>query len=514
MANTVIQIKRSTVTTAPTAGSLAAAEPAYSYLSDKLFIGSSDGTEVIEIGGRYYINTAVRAEATAIAAYTQANAAFAYANTISSDADEKANAAIITANLAFDAANAAFDFANTGGGALTIANLAFNKANSAYDYTSLVDANAIAAFGYANSVGTTASAAYDKANSANLLAYNTGIGANAYADAAAASANSYADATFLPLVGGTISGDLVVQGNTTFSGTTTYANTQTLLIGDNIMLLNADLPSSVAPSEDAGMEVNRGTLANVSLLWDEGSDKWTFTNDGTTYQNIIGDTDLSGVSTIASSAYGQANAAYTQANTAYDQANNAIDDATNALFVANLAFGKANTATDSATAANITANAAYGQANTATDSATAANITANSAYGKANDATDIAIAAFTRANNDVGTTNDGEVLFNDNGDIGGSSFFTYDKITHIVGLENLDVSGNSSLGTVTSGIWNGSTIAVPYGGTGMVSFTTNGVLYGNSSGALKVTASGTEGQVLQASSTGVPQFGMLDGGLF
>jgi hypothetical protein len=50
MANTVIQIKRSVATTAPTAGSLSAAEPAYSYLSNKLFIGSSDGSQVIEIG--------------------------------------------------------------------------------------------------------------------------------------------------------------------------------------------------------------------------------------------------------------------------------------------------------------------------------------------------------------------------------------------------------------------------------------------------------------------------------
>ena len=32
--------------------------------------------------------------------------------------------------------------------------------------------------------------------------------------------------------------------------------------------------------------------------------------------------------------------------------------------------------------------------------------------------------------------------------------------------------------------------------------------------AVKVTAAGTEGQVLQASAAGVPSFGMLDGGTF
>jgi hypothetical protein len=54
MANTTIQIKRSSVTTQP--ASLAAAEPAYSYLSDKLFIGDATGSSVIAIGGKYFID--------------------------------------------------------------------------------------------------------------------------------------------------------------------------------------------------------------------------------------------------------------------------------------------------------------------------------------------------------------------------------------------------------------------------------------------------------------------------
>jgi hypothetical protein len=48
----------------------------------------------------------------------------------------------------------------------------------------------------------------------------------------------------------------------------------------------------------------------------------------------------------------------------------------------------------------------------------------------------------------------------------------------------------------------------------MTSFTSNGILYGNTTGSLKVTAAGTEGQVLQASAAGIPSFGMLDGGIF
>ena len=58
MANTKIQIKRSSVTSTPAGSSLSAAEPAYSYSSNTLFIGGSDGVGVLPIGGLYYVNLA------------------------------------------------------------------------------------------------------------------------------------------------------------------------------------------------------------------------------------------------------------------------------------------------------------------------------------------------------------------------------------------------------------------------------------------------------------------------
>ena len=84
----------------------------------------------------------------------------------------------------------------------------------------------------------------------------------------------------------TLSGNnMTLSGNLTVSGTTTYINTTNLNIGDNIITLNADL-GAVAPSENAGIEVNRGTSANVAIRWDESIDRWTATNDGATYANI------------------------------------------------------------------------------------------------------------------------------------------------------------------------------------------------------------------------------------
>jgi hypothetical protein len=39
-------------------------------------------------------------------------------------------------------------------------------------------------------------------------------------------------------------------------------------------------------------------------------------------------------------------------------------------------------------------------------------------------------------------------------------------------------------------------------------------LFGNATGALKVTAAGTSGQVLKAGTNGTPEFGGIDGGTY
>lgn len=85
---------------------------------------------------------------------------------------------------------------------------------------------------------------------------------------------------------------VVIPGNLTVSGTTTTINSNEVNIGDAIIKLNADLGASTAPSENAGFEVNRGSAANVSLVWDETADRWDF---GASYDvranGFIGDLD-------------------------------------------------------------------------------------------------------------------------------------------------------------------------------------------------------------------------------
>jgi hypothetical protein len=82
----------------------------------------------------------------------------------------------------------------------------------------------------------------------------------------------------------TISNAVVISGNLTVSGTTTYVNTATLNVSDNIIALNTDV--TLAPSENAGVEVNRGTSSNVSLIWNETTDRWQISSNTSTFGNI------------------------------------------------------------------------------------------------------------------------------------------------------------------------------------------------------------------------------------
>ena len=82
----------------------------------------------------------------------------------------------------------------------------------------------------------------------------------------------------------TIGNDLTVTGDLTVSGTTTTVNTETILLADNIITLNSN--ETGTPSQNAGIEVERGTSTNVALRWNETDDDWEVTTDGSNYYNI------------------------------------------------------------------------------------------------------------------------------------------------------------------------------------------------------------------------------------
>jgi hypothetical protein len=81
-----------------------------------------------------------------------------------------------------------------------------------------------------------------------------------------------------------VTGNAVIDGNLTVSGTTTTVNSNTVEIGDSIITLNSD--ETGAPSQDAGIEVERGTSPNRSLVWDESAGEWTIQQASGTYERI------------------------------------------------------------------------------------------------------------------------------------------------------------------------------------------------------------------------------------
>jgi hypothetical protein len=94
-----------------------------------------------------------------------------------------------------------------------------------------------------------------------------------------------------------VSGTVVITGDLTVNGTTTTISTETLNVADNIIVLNSDVVGS--PTENAGIEIERGTSDNVLIRWNETSDKWEITNDGSVYKAINEASDLLGT-TLAS----------------------------------------------------------------------------------------------------------------------------------------------------------------------------------------------------------------------
>ena len=81
-----------------------------------------------------------------------------------------------------------------------------------------------------------------------------------------------------------IVGNLQVGGNLNVIGTVNSVNTTQINIEDNKVKLNSNFTGT--PTTDAGILVERGLETDVEILWNETSDKWTLTNDGSSYHAI------------------------------------------------------------------------------------------------------------------------------------------------------------------------------------------------------------------------------------
>lgn len=80
---------------------------------------------------------------------------------------------------------------------------------------------------------------------------------------------------------------VIIDGNLNVVGTQTTISTTDSSITDNIIVLNdGELGTGIALGT-AGIMVDRGGAADVGIRYDEDTDKWQLTNDGTTWTNIL-----------------------------------------------------------------------------------------------------------------------------------------------------------------------------------------------------------------------------------
>ena len=92
---------------------------------------------------------------------------------------------------------------------------------------------------------------------------------------------------------------VTVTGNLVVLGAQTSIETQNTTIWDNIITLNAGLSPNISPTLNAGVEVDRGTMANVALRWNETTKTWQITDQFGLYSNISYTAGSGSASTLA-----------------------------------------------------------------------------------------------------------------------------------------------------------------------------------------------------------------------
>lgn len=233
--NTIIQILRSDTTAYPT--SLNPGEQAYSFVSDKLFVGNTTNG-VITIGGKYYVDLIDNATSsdtgnTLVRRDNAGNVAFKMV-TISDNASNGTD--VVNKN-----------YLDSRIGALS--------SNTIYDGTIGVD-------GYSNVFVSSTTGG----GSVGIVANNTTV------------------ATFTKTTA-SFPEDVAITGNLVVKGTTSYTNVQSLLVSNNDIILNAN--AAGYPLIDAYITVNRGAADNAAIKWNEAIDSWQLDSGFGNYYDIV-----------------------------------------------------------------------------------------------------------------------------------------------------------------------------------------------------------------------------------
>jgi hypothetical protein len=252
-------------------------------------------------------------------------------------------------------------------------------------------------------------------------------------------------------------GNLVVGGDLTVNGTVTTLNSTTITVDDkNIELASVATPTNIT-ADGAGITVKGAT--DKTLNWVSATSAWTSSENldiasGKVYE-------IAGTSVLSATALGSS------------------------VLSSNLTgVGTIGTGTWQGTPIG----AAYVSTLNQNTTGSAATLTTPRAINGVNFDGSAAITVTAAASTLTDATLNSSVL---------SSSLT-------------------AVGTLTSAVWNATTIGAAYGGTGLTTATSRGVLFGNGSSALGVTAaSSVDGSFLRSDSTGNPYFSnVIDGGTY
>jgi hypothetical protein len=540
MANTVIQLKWSEVTSTPV--SLNVAEPAYSNTSGKLFIGQA-GNQVIAVGGKYYTDI--------VDAATNLNTV---STLVKRDGSGNFSAGTITANLSGNATSATqletARFFNVTGDVDPIA-VSFNGTANA-DFTLELTNTGVTAGTYGGAtqiptfavdvdgritsaanvaISTTLNIAGDTGTDAVALATDTitfvgGDGITTVAYSANSNVRFDVDNTVVRTTGGTISGDLAITGNLVISGNTVTQDVETMKVEDSLIQLAAN---NAADAVDIGFfgQYNDGTTKYTALFRDA--------SDSGKYKLLTGGT------TIPSAANSVDPATYSTATLVANITGGTVSGLTSAIAVADGGTGAGTFTTggiimgNGTGALSVLANSTYTLTGGLAAANTISSLTVDD-YGRVTAATGVAIAIDTAAitsgtlpiarggTNQTSFTPGQMIVFD------GTSQASRANVTQTVtgGVSAANTISSITFDAITGGVtaFTGSAIAIgasqitsgtlvtARGGTGLSSFTSNGVFYASSTSAIAQATSVTEGHILTINASGVPTFSHLSGGTF
>ena len=554
MANTNILIKRSVTTGRPV--SLQAGEFAYSYSSNTLYLGSPAGTGVVNVGGQYYTSTldaATAANTASTLVKRDTNGNFAGRLTgIADKSDQLTNARNFSiSGTDITASTQSFD-----GSAAIVLNAALNAvpglSAGTYGSTTQIPSVTVGANGRViaittNNVATNLNIRGD--DNGNIIPINllsdilslrggqglTSTASNVVAegiitfdvDTSVVRANT-------PITLQTIDSSLTINGNLTVLGTQTTINTQSYVVLDPMIYLAANNTTSDAVDIGFAGTYNDGSQRATGVFRNAGNKEFYVFDNYDKALNSNNEIDVADASFRAANV----NASYFKGNVIATTISSGALSLSTALPVASGGTGQSSFTTGQVIIGS-GINGLGQLANVSSiNTSVAANVTVNNlttdVYGRVTNYTTQAISGLTvtQGGTGVATFSSGGLLIGNGtdavGQLANSNYVLTGTLSTAKTITSLTVDAygrvtaatGADINIDTSQIGSG-TLGVVRGGTGAATFTTNGITYGNGTGAIQVTAAaGTadqswSNQILTTTNAGVPVWTTaLDGGQF